>query len=55
MSRGTRLEVYALLRKARLQLEQAKEIHRQLEELIASIEKEDRGEPKAKTKRKIPK
>ena len=55
MSRRTRAEVYALVRKARQQLEHAKEIHQQLEDLVAQIEREEREGPKATTKRKAPK
>jgi hypothetical protein len=54
MSRRTRVEVYALLRKAEQQLEHAQKVHKQLAELMSQVEKAERVEAKA-TKRKAPK
>jgi hypothetical protein len=55
MTRDARLEIYALLQKARLQLNEAQKIHRKLEDLFARLEKGAGDAPPAKTKRKIPK
>ena len=54
MSRRTRVEVYALLRKAEQQLEHSQKVHKQLAELMTQVKKEERDEAKA-TKRKAPK
>jgi hypothetical protein len=54
MSRRTRVEVYALLRKAEQQLEHAQRVHKQLTELMTQVEKDARSATKA-TKRKTQK
>lgn len=54
MSRRTRAEVYALLRKAEQQLEHAQKVHKQLTELMTRVEKTERSVAKT-TKRKTQK